>query len=128
MTDDNVHHLPRIGIGEAMRLYGLTARAIRFYEEKGLVEPRRDRLNVRFFDGVARRRLGWIAQLRKAGVPLGDIAEVLEAEESDSRGRERALASLETRRQSLRRELEQVEAALAEFSTSPPRAWSVKTR
>lgn len=128
MTDDNVRHLPRIGIGEATRLYGLSARAIRFYEEKGLVQPRRDRTNVRFYDGAARRRLEWIAQLRKAGVSLDRIREVLQAEESSRRGRERALASLADRRRSLQEELEQVDAALAAFSLPRPRAWGVKSR
>ena len=57
MTVENIHHLPRLGMAGAMRLFGLTARALRFYEEKGLVEARRDRLNARFYDPAARRRL-----------------------------------------------------------------------
>lgn len=116
MTNDNVHRLPRIGIGEAMRLYGLTARAIRFYEEKGLIQPRRDRRNVRIFEEVDRVRLSWIAQLRRAGMPLGDIAQVLQTEEAGRRRRERAIASLEELRQSLRKKVEQVEAGLAQLS------------
>lgn len=120
MTDDNLHHLPRISMGEAISMYGLTARAIRFYEEKGLIEPRRDRNNVRFFDAVARRRLVWIAQFRKAGVSLQEIGAILQLEESSSRRRERAIASLESRRQALQEELEQVQATQAQFELHLP--------
>jgi DNA-binding transcriptional MerR regulator len=118
MIDDNVRHLPRIGIGDAMRLHGMTARAIRFYEEKGLIQPRRDRTNVRFYDGPARWRLAWIAQLRKAGVSLPDIKAVLQAQELAGQGRERALSLLETRRESLLAALQQVEATMAEIALS----------
>lgn len=47
----------RIGIREAMRTFGLTARAIRFYEGRGLIRVSRDRLSHRYYDAEARRRL-----------------------------------------------------------------------
>jgi len=115
MNADSIHHLPRLGMAGAMRLFGLTARALRFYEEKGLVEARRDRLNARFYDPVARRRLEWISRLRKAGVSLPDIEDVLHAEDDDARGRECAVRKLEQRRETLAAELERLDAALTEF-------------
>jgi len=118
MTVENIHHLPRLGMAGAMRLFGLTARALRFYEEKGLVEARRDRLNARFYDPAARRRLEWIARLRKAGVSLPDIEEVLHAED-DSRGRDCALRKLEQRREALQAELGRLDQALTEFKATP---------
>ena len=114
MTRENIHHLPRLGMSGAMRLFGLTARALRFYEEKGLVEARRDRLNARYYDPVARGRLEWIARLRKAGVSLPDIEDVLGAEE-DGKGRDCALRKLERRREALQAELNQVDEVLAEI-------------
>ncbi|MFN9925892.1 MAG: MerR family transcriptional regulator [Phenylobacterium sp.] len=117
MNADRIHHLPRLGMAGAMRLFGLTARALRFYEEKGLVEARRDRLNARFYDPVARRRLEWISRLRKAGVSLPDIEDVLHAEDDDGRGRECAVRKLEQRRETLAAELERLDAALTEFRT-----------
>lgn len=112
MTEDNIRHLPRLGIGEAMRLFGMTARALRFYEEKGLIEARRDRMNCRYYDPVARKRLGWIGPLRSAGLSLTDIRSVLEADEADGRGRECALAKLQARRQAVQLELAKVDLAL----------------
>lgn len=116
ITRENIHHLPRLGMSGAMRLFGLTARALRFYEEKGLVEARRDRLNARYYDPVARGRLEWIARLRKAGVSLPDIEDVLAAEESGE-GRECAMAKLERRREALKAELGQLDSVLAELQT-----------
>jgi len=115
---ENVHHLPRLGLASAMRLYGLTARALRFYEEKGLIEARRDRLNARYYDPVARGRLEWIAKLRKAGLSLPDIEEVLEAQE-DGRGRDCALGKLAQRREALARELEQLDTAVTGLQAEP---------
>jgi len=122
MTVENIHHLPRLGMAGAMRLFGLTARALRFYEEKGLVEARRDRLNARFYDPAARRRLEWIARLRKAGVSLPDIEEVLHADDDENRGRDCALRKLEQRREILQAELERLDEALTEFKAAPPAA------
>ena len=122
MTVENIHHLPRLGMAGAMRLFGLTARALRFYEEKGLVEARRDRLNARYYDPVARGRLEWIARLRKAGVSLPDIEEVLHAEDNGARGRECALRKLDQRREALQAELSRLDEALTEFKAAPAAA------
>jgi DNA-binding transcriptional MerR regulator len=48
MIEDNIRHLPRLRIGEAMKLFDMTARAIRYYEERGLIDARRDRMNSRY--------------------------------------------------------------------------------
>jgi DNA-binding transcriptional MerR regulator len=73
-------------ISELTRRYGLTARAIRYYEERGLIEAARDRHNARRFDQRAQRRLAQITQLRKAGLPIPDIEDILNrAESADGR-------------------------------------------
>jgi DNA-binding transcriptional MerR regulator len=122
MTVENIHHLPRLGMAGAMRLFGLTARALRFYEEKGLVEARRDRLNARFYDPAARRRLEWIARLRKAGVSLPDIEDVLHAEDDGGSGRDCAMRKLEARRTALQAEMARLDEALTEFKAAPATA------
>lgn len=114
MTRENIHHLPRLGMSGAMRLFGLTARALRFYEEKGLVEARRDRLNARYYDPAARGRLEWIARLRKAGISLPDIQEVLGADEA-GQGHECAMRKLESRRADLTAQLGHLDEVLAEL-------------
>ena len=116
ISRENIHHLPRLGMSGAMRLFGLTARALRFYEEKGLVEARRDRLNARYYDPVARGRLEWISRLRRAGVSLPDIEEVLMADEN-GRAHDCAQRKLERRREALKAELDALESVISEVQT-----------
>jgi DNA-binding transcriptional MerR regulator len=114
-----IDQLPRFGIADARRLFGLTARALRFYEEKGLFEARRDRFNMRYYDPVARHRLMWIARLRKAKVPLEDIDAVLRSDDPDARlacAREK----LARRRMAAALELAAVDEALAELEGLVP--------
>src|SRR5687767_5626311 len=116
MIMSNVRQLPRLGITDAMQLFGMTARAIRFYEERGLVQAGRDRLNARIFDAKARGRLAWIAKLRAAGISLPDIQEVLTAEERSGEGRACAVDKLSRRRAALTAELRRIDEALDELS------------
>jgi len=119
MTEPKVHHLPRLGLANAMRLYGLTARALRFYEERGLIEARRDRLNARFYDPDARRRLDWIVPLRRAGVSLEEIREVLRAEDEEGRGQECALRAVARRQIELEAQLSAAKDATLTLQTAP---------
>jgi DNA-binding transcriptional MerR regulator len=105
-------HLPRIGLGDACRLFGFTPRAIRFYEERGLIEARRDFQNRRVYDPPARRRLAWIAELRRARLSLPDIRAVLDAEDASGCGREAALARLEARRHKLQAECAEIDGLI----------------
>jgi DNA-binding transcriptional MerR regulator len=112
MQMSNVRHMPRMGFADASRHFGLTPRALRFYEDIGLVEAGRDRLNHRFYDARNRERLAWISRLRSAGVGLRSIGEVLEAGEN---GEDRELVArekLEERLSQLERELRRVQSAM----------------
>jgi len=59
------------------RTFGLTARALRYYEQIGLIEADRDPLNRRIFGPVARARLEVICPLSRAGVPLEVVSGIL---------------------------------------------------
>ena len=132
MTEPKVHHLPRLGMANAMRLYGVTARALRFYEERGLIEARRDRLNTRFYDPAARARLDWIVPLRRAGVSLEEIGEVLRAEDQDGRGRETALRAIAKRQAALEAQMgelaETLQALQAPASPTTRQAATARSR
>ena len=108
---DNLHHLPRLGFADACRLFDMTPRALRFYEEKGLIEARRDRLNHRYYDGSTRQKLSWISRLRAVSLPLRDIRQVLDAEQRGS-GSQLALRKLLSRREELARELAALDALI----------------
>lgn len=65
-------------IGEMAREFGFTLRALRFYEEKGLIAPRRNG-NRRLYSTADRSRLEIIADAKKIGMPLDDIRAILDA-------------------------------------------------
>jgi DNA-binding transcriptional MerR regulator len=66
-------------IGEISRLYGVTLRALRFYEQRGLLNPVR-RGGARFYDGAQKQRLQLILKGKHLGFTLTEIAELLEAD------------------------------------------------
>jgi DNA-binding transcriptional MerR regulator len=63
---------------EFVRNLNVTPRAIRFYEELGLIQTQRDRLNRRCLDSINCQRLKIIAQLRRGGISLFEIGKALE--------------------------------------------------
>ena len=74
---------------------GLTTRAIRYYEEQGLLEPAaRSEGDYRLYDRSDVERLRFIRGLRDdAGFSLGHIRQLLEDEAARERNRERYRAS-----------------------------------
>lgn len=66
-----------VSMQHVCRSFGLTPRAVRLYEERGLITPGRDGHNRRSFGGEARRRLALIASLRAVGVGLESIERIL---------------------------------------------------
>lgn len=57
--------------------FGVTPRAIRFYEDKGLITPQRVGLN-RIYSRRDRVRLGLILRGKRLGFSLSDIREMLD--------------------------------------------------
>jgi DNA-binding transcriptional MerR regulator len=102
-------------LSEACRRFGMTPRALRYYEDQGLIAARRDRLNRRCYDTAASQRLGRIAELRGAGVSIADIREILTAEARDG-GHSCAIEKLRRRRASLQDQLIKVEQCLTALS------------
>jgi MerR family transcriptional regulator, repressor of the yfmOP operon len=74
---------------------GLTTRAIRYYEEMGLLEPAaRSEGDYRLYDPSDLERLRYIRSLRDdAGFSLAQIGQLLEDETARERNRERYRAS-----------------------------------
>lgn len=64
-------------IGDVARRTGLSVSAIRFYEDKGLVEPIRTSGNQRRFLRSDIRRLSFILIAQRLGLPLAEIEEEL---------------------------------------------------
>lgn len=66
-------------IGELARRTGLSVSAIRFYEDKGLVEPLRTGGNQRRYLRADIRRLSFILIAQRLGLSLGEIGAALGA-------------------------------------------------
>ena len=72
----------RITIGELSRDSGVTVRALRFYQSKGLLTPQRDGVS-RIFCSQDRARLALIQQGKRLGFTLCEIREMLAARHND---------------------------------------------
>lgn len=64
-------------ISELAREFEVTPRALRFYEDKELLTPRRDGLN-RVYSARDRARLTLILRGKRVGFPLAEIKELLD--------------------------------------------------
>jgi len=66
------------GIGDVAAQYGLTHRALRFYEDTGLIAPIRH-FGRRYYEPDALRSLEIVIAAKKAGFSLREIEEMLRA-------------------------------------------------
>jgi DNA-binding transcriptional MerR regulator len=57
--------------------FGVTARALRFYEDEGLISPQRQGL-ARIYSHRDRARLAWILRGKRVGFSLSDIREMID--------------------------------------------------
>ncbi len=70
-----------------------TPRALRFYEDKGLLNPARDGMN-RVYSYRDRARLQLILRGKRVGLSLAEIGEILDLYEADDSGAQQAAKSL----------------------------------
>lgn len=104
-------------ISDLAREFALTTRAIRFYEDCGLITPTREK-RTRVYGERERVRLKLILRGKRLGLALSEIGELLDLYEV--RRNERAqltafLAMLAERRMRLLQQREDIEAVLAEI-------------
>ncbi|MBM3644671.1 MAG: MerR family DNA-binding transcriptional regulator [Alphaproteobacteria bacterium] len=72
-------------IAELAREFAITPRTIRFYEDEGLISPRREGL-ARLYSPGDRTRLGWILRGKRLGFSLAEIKELLDLYRVDRTG------------------------------------------
>lgn len=100
-------------ISDVSRRMGLTPRAIRLYEEMGLIACGRGPRNMRVLDAGAQERLQTIVDLKALGLMVSEIADMLSRQATDPRALRRLIeARLET--------IEQQRAAIAAFISRLP--------
>jgi len=67
----------QFSISDLTEEFGCTARALRFYEDEGLIAPRRVGL-ARIYSKRDRARLAWIMRAKNVGFSLGEIREMID--------------------------------------------------
>ena len=72
-------------IAELSREFAITPRTIRFYEEEGLIKPRRQGL-TRLYSAGDRTKLSWIRRGTRLGFSLAEIRELLDLYQVDRTG------------------------------------------
>jgi DNA-binding transcriptional MerR regulator len=106
------------GITELCREFGITLRTIRFYEDKGLLSPRRIN-GTRVYTRRDRARLAVILRSKAIGAPLSEIKRYLDLYGANGEGRTQQLKFVVERTDAAIAQLEQkrahIEASLAEL-------------
>ncbi|KRE00094.1 hypothetical protein ASE63_08310 [Bosea sp. Root381] len=69
MTAQSVTH----SITDLAESFGTTLRALRFYEQRGLLQPARDGANQRIYSEADRERVAEIMLMRKLGFTVREI-------------------------------------------------------
>ena len=118
-VETGASHVQTYTIGDLAREFGVTLRALRFYEDRGLLSPSREG-TARVYDAGDRARLSVILKGKQLGFTLVEIRDML------AQG-ERALASPSELRLSLEQiedqiahlenQKREIDAALAELET-----------
>jgi DNA-binding transcriptional MerR regulator len=105
-------------ITELAQEFGLTTRAIRFYEDQGLLSPQRAGRS-RIYANRDRVRLKLTLRGKRLGLSLSEIRELIDmydAAKGDQTQLERFLEVLEKRRGALEQQREDIEAVLEEIT------------
>ena len=99
-------------ISELAREFAVTPRALRFYEDKGLLSPRRDGMN-RVYTHRDRGRLQLILRGKRVGLSLIEIKEILDLYKVDQRAQaQTALKRYKARIVALEAQREDLDAAV----------------
>ncbi|MBY8851649.1 MerR family transcriptional regulator, partial [Saccharothrix sp. MB29] len=117
-------------IGELARRTGVSTRALRFYEEQGLLEPERTPNGYRHYGEGAVARVRGIRYLLDHGLTLDDVAQFRHCLDGDVATAEpdpalvavaeRRLAALDDRIRALTEVRDHLAAALGRSRPSPP--------
>jgi DNA-binding transcriptional MerR regulator len=98
--------------------FGVTARALRFYEDEGLIAPER-RGTTRIYSHRDRARLAWILRGKRVGFSLAEIREMIDLYDlGDGRRAQRdtTLARCRARIALLETQKADIDAAIAELT------------
>ena len=107
----------RFSIGDLSAEFGVTARALRYYETKGFLRPER-RGRTRLYSATDRARLALVLRGKRVGFALDDIKELLDLHEialREPHAQRALLARLEGRIAALERQREDIDSAITDL-------------
>jgi DNA-binding transcriptional MerR regulator len=99
--------------------FDVTARALRFYEEEGLIAPMRAGL-ARIYSNRDRARLAWIVRAKNVGFSLGEIKEMIDLYDlNDGRvtQKQRTIERCREQVAKLTRQRDDIDASISELET-----------
>ena len=112
-----LQHKSHYSIGELCDEFGVTARALRFYEDEELIAPER-RGTQRLYTDRDRARLAWILRGKRVGLSLAEIKELLDLYDIGDGRRTQRLKTVErcqARVDSLKRQKIHIDATIKEL-------------
>ena len=112
------HDRENFTISDLCEEFGVTARALRFYEDEGLIAPER-RGTQRIYSHRDRARLAWILRGKRVGFSLGEIREMIDLYDLDDGRRLQRQVSIDrcrARIELLERQKHDIDAAIAELT------------
>lgn len=111
------HGTAKYAIGELCEAFGITARALRFYEDEQLIAPER-RGTSRLYSDRDRARLSWILRGKRVGFSLNEIREMLDLYDvGDHRETQRrvTIERCQQKIEALRRQKNDIDATITEL-------------
>jgi DNA-binding transcriptional MerR regulator len=109
----------RVGIAEAASDLGTTPRALRYYEETGLLTPSRPDGRIRAYGTTDLRRATSIVRLHRLGFLIDDIATCLGLKTTKAITRRRQAEELEVRLRSLADDQNLLRHVIGSLSANP---------